>query len=955
MHTISNKNFFNHLFKVIAIVLPAVALSISAATLTIDFDDSDLPPGGWNNGSDGYGANFSHHARLDNNFDTTYKSWDGFALSRVNNNQTSGAGNQYAVWGDGLDRGGSGGYAVGYYSEFTVQYMNAAPPTIVLPCDATVRGVYVNNTTYAALSMMHGDSFGKKFGGSSGTEPDWLKLTVTGLDAGGNIVGEQDFYLADFRFEDDSQDYIVSDWTWLDLASLGRNVRSLQFAVASSDVGAYGMNTPSYFALDDLQFVPTASLLVSDLNGLMIMGSDDAWLGDEVLGGFSDLGAFYGTTYFDYGGGWISRSGFYCSRVEDTSTAGFENQAAVWGNGKDRSGEGNYAIYYDAGDFAGPDDGITFARPAAVQGFYINNSTYAALSMLNGDSFGKKFGGPSGNDPDWLKLDIAGYDSNGELAGTVEFYLADYRSNNSAEKYVVDEWTWVDLSTLGPGIKYLRFYMSSSDSYIYDSTIYYNTPLYFAMDELIYHHSFSGPLDGPDYPDTGIPGFVGPAGPGLNEDFGNTVNPLFSGWASGVADYLPTPGVWEQWQDSSLALGQVTGYQFDVVSLGDLTPEELAAGVPPGQITLTFDSPICDKEGPDFAVFENGFIDFDTFNLFAELGYVEVSSDGVNFARFPSASFSTNLYGPYPGYENIDTRYVQNLCGIHVNNDGESWGTPFDLGDLAAHPLVLDGTVSLSNITHVRIIDIPGDGSFFDDCSPANPIRDAWPTWGSGGVDLEAVGVINSAGSSRITLQVEGAGEVTPCGYPLAAVSVIHGQDQLFSFVPEDGLVVRDVSIDGVSVGATNEWLFADLQDDHILAVTFGAPLPPVTIHDVPLAWLDEMGVVGNNAEERALSDQDGDGFAAWQEYHAGTDPTDPDSCFTIRSFEISGSTVTLSWPGDTSGSALPFTVMGAVSLSGPWTVVADDLPKSASGINTWSGVADESIRFFRIAVRGIE
>ena len=30
-----------------------------------------------------------------------------------------------------------------------------------------------------------------------------------------------EFYLADFRFEADSSDYIVSDWRWVDLSNLG--------------------------------------------------------------------------------------------------------------------------------------------------------------------------------------------------------------------------------------------------------------------------------------------------------------------------------------------------------------------------------------------------------------------------------------------------------------------------------------------------------------------------------------------------------------------------------------------------------------------------------------------------------------------------------------------------------------------------------------------------------------
>jgi hypothetical protein len=85
-----------------------------------------------------------------------------------------------------------------------------------------------------------------------------------------------------------------------------------------------------------------------------------------------------------------------------------------------------------------------------------------------------------------------------------------------------------------------------------------------------------------------------------------------------------------------------------------------------------------------------------------------------------------------------------------VNAYGDSWGTPFDLEDLESHPDVISGDVDLDEIRYVRITDIPGTGDFLD--SQSNPIYDAWLTWGSGGVDLEAVGILN--GESDILFDV---------------------------------------------------------------------------------------------------------------------------------------------------------------------------------------------------------
>ena len=59
--------------------------------------------------------------------------------------------------------------------------------------------------------MRDGDAFSKKFGGASGDDPDWFKLTITGNDSTGASVGSVDFYLADYRSSTNSLAYIVSD------------------------------------------------------------------------------------------------------------------------------------------------------------------------------------------------------------------------------------------------------------------------------------------------------------------------------------------------------------------------------------------------------------------------------------------------------------------------------------------------------------------------------------------------------------------------------------------------------------------------------------------------------------------------------------------------------------------------------------------------------------------------
>lgn len=165
-----------------------------------------------------------------------------------------------------------------------------------------------------------------------------------------------------------------------------------------------------------------------------------------------------------------------------------------------------------------------------------------------------------------------------------------------------------------------------------------------------------------------------------------------------------------------------------VVSLGDA-----------GEITVSLASPAGNGPGDDFAVYENGFLLEGADTLFAELAFVEVSSDGVNFARFDTVTlrvFDPDLENS--GFLTIDPSNFENFAG----DQPLFFGTGFDLAELAGHPLAGSGQLDLFDIRYVRLVDVIGDGSTQD--SLMNPIQDPYPTpfW-TGGFDLDAVGVIN--------------------------------------------------------------------------------------------------------------------------------------------------------------------------------------------------------------------
>ncbi len=195
-------------------------------------------------------------------------------------------------------------------------------------------------------------------------------------------------------------------------------------------------------------------------------------------------------------------------------------------------------------------------------------------------------------------------------------------------------------------------------------------------------------------------------------------DPSIVGWATAVESIVYGEEVGDSWKNPDKALGAANGTSFDIVSLGR-----------GGEIVLSFDPPIVNGEGYDFAVFENGFSD-----TFLELGFVEVSSDGETFLRFDGAYLGESEIG---GFGSLDTTQVGSLAGKYK----QGYGDPFDLEVFKNRSEMLSGSVDLQNIQYVKIVDIIGDGSETD--SFGRTIYDPYPTVDSAGFDLDAVGVLN--------------------------------------------------------------------------------------------------------------------------------------------------------------------------------------------------------------------
>lgn len=237
----------------IAFLVSAAALmgAPARADLVANFDG--LPYTGGLNYENGQhlspaGGFTSGGAFFNNDYNSSFDSWTDWSYSRVNNPTTPGYGNQYAAVTGTAASGES--YGVAYASGYTTTYLN-------VPLGHNASSMKVTNTAYAYFTIRDGDQFSTAF---SVANQDYFLLTITGFSGAngtGTALGSIPFYLADFRTGPGT---ILDTWATIDLTGLF-GALSLVFTLESTDVGINGMNTPAYFAADDIVF--TAADVVS--------------------------------------------------------------------------------------------------------------------------------------------------------------------------------------------------------------------------------------------------------------------------------------------------------------------------------------------------------------------------------------------------------------------------------------------------------------------------------------------------------------------------------------------------------------------------------------------------------------------------------------------------------------------------------------------------------------------
>jgi hypothetical protein len=264
-----------------------------------------------------------------------------------------------------------------------------------------------------------------------------------------------------------------------------------------------------------------------------------------------------------------------------------------------------------------------------------------------------------------------------------------------------------------------------------------------------------------------------------------------------------------------------------------------------GWLALGFDGAIADGPGADFIVSENAFYVV-LPAAFAEVAFVEVSSNGADYARFPafywgpqsSGGTSIALVGSYSGLAGQTPVYAGSGALVDPQDVCEAGGDAFDLADLRDHPLVRAGRLDLQAISSVRLVDVR-DG---DLDARGVAIRD--PQLGS--ADVDAVTVIHQAGS------------LTP-HHPEVRVDIPPDGNFSVSVRDPDGLADLDLgslrlALWGLPVSPIDVLSVMQLAvDANGFTARLGAPLPPGFVLQLAASVRDRAGHRSGAVRQRPL------------------------------------------------------------------------------------------------------
>lgn len=180
-----------------------------------------------------------------NSVNPAWGSWMGCSYS--NTTATTFESYDKDQWNSAAGHGAEGS------ANYGVLYGNSLPNTPmeiikVLDGDAEGRiiaGMNITNSAWVVECVKNGNGAAKKFEKGS-----WFKVIFTGTKADESTASVE-YYLADYRSENEADWTCLTDWAWLDLSSLGKVV-SLSISFDGTDKSYGYLNTSTYVCIDNV-------------------------------------------------------------------------------------------------------------------------------------------------------------------------------------------------------------------------------------------------------------------------------------------------------------------------------------------------------------------------------------------------------------------------------------------------------------------------------------------------------------------------------------------------------------------------------------------------------------------------------------------------------------------------------------------------------------------------------
>ena len=249
-----------------------VRMIVMGEAVTATFENLYLKEESYWNGKDMSASFVNGSYKFSNSYEPDWNSWGGFSYSNVTETEFTGY----------LDNSGfASAVGCGYDESANYSVVNCFVPAYINVLNKadgdSIRGFYITNAACVYKSVNDGDGMSDKF-----TKGDYLMLTISDIVTDKKI----DYYLADYRSENEADHYCLDSWQWVDLRSLGC-VKNLKFSISGSQNNDYGLLTPGYFCMDNFNGFP----VITEVPAQYIEGNGKTYIDLSPLFTFENNGA----------------------------------------------------------------------------------------------------------------------------------------------------------------------------------------------------------------------------------------------------------------------------------------------------------------------------------------------------------------------------------------------------------------------------------------------------------------------------------------------------------------------------------------------------------------------------------------------------------------------------------------------------------------------------------------